>query len=270
MSEQLSLIPDKIITPKYRKVVLTDLPEELIGPEPEPEFIKSVKDFGILSPIALIEKGDTYQIAFGRRRIKAARAVGLISISANIYPQGQTRASVLTLIENTHRKDNLPAKLDAIAELRLIATPDEICTAVGMTQQELNQAVKMLDALVPELREAMKEGRIKTTTAKQASKLPVKQQRELAERETIKSKDVAAYLQEQPIEVTAPLPNILEAEAAIQTIEVHAEEINNKVSKQSWKFLAKPLIQQLLAIVPEGEDTRQYLELIADALKVKA
>jgi ParB/RepB/Spo0J family partition protein len=270
MTEQLSLIPDKLITPKARKVVLTDLPEDLIGPEPEPAFIDSIRKFGFLQPIVLLEHDNIYQVACGRRRIRAARALGLISIPAQIYPLGWTPASVLTLIENTHRKDNLPAQLDAIATLRLSATPEEICTAVGITHQELNQAVKMLDALVPELRDAMKEGRIKTTTAKQASKLPVEQQRKLAERDTIKSKDVAAYLQEQPIETTAPLPNVLEAEAATQTIEVRAEEVNTKVSKQSWKLQAKPLIEKLLAIVPEGEDTRQYLELVADALKAKA
>jgi ParB/RepB/Spo0J family partition protein len=377
MTEQLSLIPEKLITPKARKVVLTDLPEDLIGPEPEPEFIESIRKFGFLQPIVLLEHDNIYQVACGRRRIRAARALGLISIPAQIYPLGWTPASVLTLIENTHRKDNLPAQLDAIATLRLTATPEEICTAVGMTHQELNQAVKMLDALVPELRDAMKEGRIKTTTAKQAAKLPVEQQRALAERESIKSKDVAAYLQEQnptveqnllpTIEInygdrirgktkdgellegiadkvgntfvilatgdilTMDTVELLEAEggltelAALENLEEPLSEgdrvkgynhdtnsdiegkiisiahpmdsaivetetgdrvslqyselqrltlkptnPSGKVAIQSWKLQAKPLIEQLLAIVPEGEDTRQYLELVADALKAKA
>jgi ParB/RepB/Spo0J family partition protein len=377
MTEQLSLIPEKLITPKARKVVLTDLPEDLIGPEPEPEFIESIRKFGFLQPIVLLEHDNIYQVACGRRRIRAARALGLISIPAQIYPLGWTPASVLTLIENTHRKDNLPAQLDAIATLRLTATPEEICTAVGMTHQELNQAVKMLDALVPELRDAMKEGRIKTTTAKQAAKLPVEQQRALAERESIKSKDVAAYLQEQnptveqnllpTIEInygdrirgktkdgellegiadkvgntfvilatgdilTMDTVELLEAEgglaelAALENLEEPLSEgdrvkgyspdtnsdiegtiisishpmdsamvemetgdrvslqyselqrltlkptnPSGKVAIQSWKLQAKPLIEQLLAIVPEGEDTRQYLELVADALKTKA
>jgi ParB/RepB/Spo0J family partition protein len=377
MTEQLSLIPEKLITPKARKVVLTDLPEDLIGPEPEPEFIESIRKFGFLQPIVLLEHDNIYQVACGRRRIRAARALGLISIPAQIYPLGWTPASVLTLIENTHRKDNLPAQLDAIATLRLTATPEEICTAVGMTHQELNQAVKMLDALVPELRDAMKEGRIKTTTAKQAAKLPVEQQRALAERESIKSKDVAAYLQEQnptveqnllpTIEInygdrirgktkdgellegiadkvgntfvilatgdilTMDTVELLEAEgglaelAALENLEeplsegdrvkgyspdtnsdiegtiisishpmdsamvemetgdrvslqyselqrltLKPKDPSGKVARQSWKLQAKPLIEQLLAIVPEGEDTRQYLELVADALKAKA
>jgi ParB/RepB/Spo0J family partition protein len=321
MAEQLSLIPEKLVTPKARKVVLTDLPEDLMGPEPEPEFIESVKKFGILQPIGLVEDGKTYQVAFGRRRIRAARAIGLISIPAQIYPQGWTPASVLTLIENKHRKDNLPAQLDAIATLRLSATPEEICVAVGMTQSELAQAIKMLDTLVPELRDAMRNGQIKPSTARQAAKLPVEQQQELAKQDIIKSKDVVVLQRQQPTEEQPanllPLVEIdygdrirgktlkgemLEGiavqvghkyvrlstgedltmetvellEAALESVgEPQAEALaavaqNEKVSKQSWKLQAKSLLEQLLEIVPAGEDVRQYLELVADDLKKKA
>ncbi len=327
MTEQLSLIPDKLITPKARKVVLTDLPEDLIGPEPEPEFIDSIRKFGFLQPIVLLEHDNIYQVACGRRRIRAARALGLISIPANIYPLGWTPASVLTLIENTHRKDNLPAQLDAIATLRLSATPEEICVAVGMSQPELAQAIKMLDALVPELRNAMRDGRIKTSTAKQAAKLPVEQQQALAQQDNIKSKDVAALQRQQPTEeqpasllqpeihygdrirgktldgeilegiadkvghkyvrlatgedLTMGTVELLEAEGGLAELEAlesvkepfaesPSELTRGKVARQNWKLQAKPLIEQLLQIVPEDEETRQYLELVADALKAKA
>jgi ParB/RepB/Spo0J family partition protein len=325
MTQQLSLIPEKLVNPKAQKIVLTDLPEDLIGPEPEPEFIASIRKFGILQPICLVENGDGYQVAFGRRRIRAARALELISIPALIYPQGWTPASVLTLIENKHRADNLPAQLDAIATLRLSATPEEICVAVGMSQPELAQAIKMLDALVPELRDAMRDGRIKATTAKQAAKLPIEQQRQLAEQENIRSKDVAVLQRQQPTaEQTANLlqpvainygdrvrgqtadGEILEGIAdevgfkyirlstgealSMETVELleteeglsgaksveepfaesPSELTRGKVSRQSWKLQAKPLIEQLLAIVPEEEEARQYLELVANSLKAKA
>jgi ParB/RepB/Spo0J family partition protein len=324
MTQQLSLIPDKLVTPKARKVVLTELPEDLMGSEPDPEFVESVRKFGILQPIGLVEDGKTYQVAFGRRRIRAARAIGLISIPAQIYPQGWTPASVLTLIENKHRKDNLPAQLDAISTLRLSATSEEICIAVGMTQPELAQAIKMLDALVPELRDAMRDGRIKATTAKQAAKLPIEQQQELAKKDIIKSKDVVVLQKQQPTEEEPVnlLPSIeinygdrirgktlkgemlegiadrvghkyvrlstgedlsmetvelLEAEgglAALESVgepfaEAPSDPSSSKVSKQSWKLQAKPLIEQLLGIVPEEEDIREYLEVVANSLKGK-
>jgi hypothetical protein len=48
MTEQLSLIPERLISPKARKVILSELPEDLIGPDPDIDFIESVKKFGIL------------------------------------------------------------------------------------------------------------------------------------------------------------------------------------------------------------------------------
>jgi ParB/RepB/Spo0J family partition protein len=325
MNEQLSLIPEKLISPKARKVVLTELPENLIGADPEPEFIESVRKYGILQPIVLIEQGDAYQVAFGRRRIKAARTVGFISIPAHIYPQGSMSAQVLTLIENRHRSDNLPAQLDAIATLRLSATPEEICLAVGMTQAELNKAIKLLNELTPELREAMKEGRIKTTTAQKAAKLPIEHQKELAQQDLIKAKDLARYEPAPPTKtvelLSEPQPmdafeinsgdhvrgknsagemiegvvdlagrtkiklstgEMLEMETVerleadseelepAEAIETHPENPSVKVSKQSWKVQAKTLVEQLLQVVPEDEELRPYLELMADALKVRS
>jgi ParB/RepB/Spo0J family partition protein len=274
MSEQLSLIPEKLTSPKDRKVVLTELPEDLSGPLPEPEFIDSIRKYGFLQPIGLID-GETYQVAYGRRRIRAARSLGLISIPARIYPLGWTPASVLTLIENTHRQDNLAAKLEAIDTLRKSATPEEICTAVGISQPELSKAIKMLNELAPELIEAMREGRIKTTIAQRAAKLPIEQQQALAKQDTIKAKDVAQY-QPAPLTKNAELlPEPVSSEPmteadALDETPLKPAASQGKVSKQSWKLQAKPLIAQLLQVVPEDEEMRQYIELLADALKVKA
>jgi ParB/RepB/Spo0J family partition protein len=274
MTEQLSLIPEKLVSPKSRKVVLTELPEDLSGPEPDQGFIESIQKYGILHPIGLIEDGDRYQVAYGRRRIRAARTLGLISIPSLIYPLGWTPAHVLTLIENTHRTDNLAAKLEAIEALRKRATPEEICTAVGLSLPELNKAIKMLNDLAPELREAMKEGRIKTTTAQKASKLSVEQQQALAKQDTIKAKDLARY-ELAPITKTVELlsePQPVEPiaeEEAFEAVEFQSVPTQGKVSKQSWKLQAKPLVEQLLKVVPEDEEMRQYIELLADELKVK-
>ena len=319
MPEQLSLIPEKLTSPKQRKVVLTLLPEDLSGADPDEGLIDSIRKYGILQPIGLIEDGEHYQVAYGRRRIKAARILGHIAIHSLIYPQGWTPASVLTLIENTHRSDNLPAKLEAIESLRKRATPEEICTAVGLSLPELNKAIKLLNELTPELREAMKEGRIKPTTAQKASKLPVEQQKKLAQQETIKAKDLAQYetSRTEPIELLSD-PDMIEAieinkggfvqgktsagelvegivdlagrtkikletgetlevgavqrleAGSIEAAETQSESHDDKVSRRSWKLQAKPLVEQLLKIVPDEEDLRQYVELIANELKVRS
>ena len=63
MTEQLSLIPEKLVSPKARKVVLTELPEDLSGSPPDQGFIDSIQKYGFLQPIGLLEDGDTYQVA---------------------------------------------------------------------------------------------------------------------------------------------------------------------------------------------------------------
>jgi ParB/RepB/Spo0J family partition protein len=274
MPEQLSLIPEKLTSPKARKVILTELPEDLSGSEPEPEFIETIRKYGFLQPIGLVQNGETFQVAYGRRRIRAARSLGLLSIPALIYPLGWTPASVLTLIENTHRQDNLAAKLEAINTLRKSATPEEICTAVGISQPELNKAIKMLNELAPELIEAMREGRIKTTTAQKAAKLPVEQQKALAKQDMIKAKDVAQYQPAPPTKTAELLPESVSSEPrttedTLDETPLESVTSQGKVSKQSWKLQAKPLIAQLLQVVPADEEMRQYIELLADALKMK-
>ncbi|MBW4554195.1 MAG: ParB/RepB/Spo0J family partition protein [Aphanocapsa sp. GSE-SYN-MK-11-07L] len=255
MTEQLSLIPEKLATPKQRKVVLTELPdnEELLGDDPNPAFIDSIRQFGFLHPIGLVESDTGYQVAFGRRRIKAARLLELISIPASIFPQGWTPVSVLTLIENKHRSDNLGAKLDAIDALRKRATPEEICAAVGITQPQLSKAITLLDQLTPQLQMAVKEGRMTTSTAKKAAKLPEDQQQELAHQDKITAKAVDQYLKVQAMEQADNLP----------------AELFEGVPEKTWQAQAQPLIEQLLTLIPQDEELRLHIEQLAEGLKAK-
>jgi ParB/RepB/Spo0J family partition protein len=252
--EQLSLIPTELRAPKQRKVILEELPLALPGDDPTPSFVESIRNFGLLQPIALIESGQGYKVAFGRRRIKAARQLGWLSIAAWIFPEGMTSAAVLTLIENAHRRDNVTAKLQAIDELRRKVPESEICESLGLTKQEIKQAVFLLDNLVPEMQEALKDGRVKASTAKRAAKLPQPQQRELAQLEKVSAKDVDNCLRVQAVEHIEQLP----------------ASLFEDIPQLSWQQQARPLIEQLLALIPEGVDARQYIELVADSLKSKA
>lgn len=179
-NHQLQLLPNKPVTPKFALVVLSELPQILPSSDPDKAFIRSIEKFGILQPVGLIESDQGYQVAFGRRRIQAARTLGLISIPAQIYPVGWTPGEILTLVENQQRKDNLVALLEAIESLRLRATPSEICAAVGITKAELYKALKLIDGLIPELRLALSQGRISSSSARNAIKLTQKQQQTLA------------------------------------------------------------------------------------------
>ena len=207
--QQLNLIPEKVINPKFRKVILEELPESLTGPDPDKSFVDSVRQFGILQPIVLIESSKSFKVAFGRRRIKAARAVEMMSIPALIYPAGWTVGEVLALVENLQRKDNLATKIEAVEQLRKTATPEEICGAVGFTKAQLKQTIKLIDGLIPPTKKALMEGRIATSTANKMLKLPPAQQESLASKEKIKGTDVDELLRQETQAKAAELPDEL-------------------------------------------------------------
>jgi ParB/RepB/Spo0J family partition protein len=249
---QLSLIPEKVANPKYRKVTVDELPQDLLGSDPSKSFLDSVRNFGLIEPIGLIENGSAYDIAYGRRRIKAARHLKLGSIPAMIYPAGWTPAEVLALIENQHRCENVVAKLEAIDTLRRQATSEEICKAVGINKLQLHQAIHLLDGLIPGLLDALKENRIAVSTAKKALKLNADQQREVAQLPKIKANDVDQYLKAKGRSNVEALPDSLFGE----------------VPTLSWQRQAMPLLEQLLALVPENDPSHSVLQKAQESLIV--
>ncbi|NJM68152.1 MAG: ParB N-terminal domain-containing protein [Acaryochloris sp. RU_4_1] len=253
MTQQLNLIPEKVATPKYRKVFVEELPQDLLGSLPSKSFIESVRRFGVIEPVGLIENGSMYTIAYGRRRIKAARQLKLISIPAMIYPLGWTPAEVLALIENQHRSENVVAKLEAIDTLRREATPEEICHAIGINKIQLNQAVHLLDGLIPALQDALRENRMAVSTAKKALKLEVDQQREVAQLPKIKANDVEQYLKAKVKSNVESLPDSLFGD----------------VPTLGWQRQAIPLLEQLLEVIPESHPAYLSLQEVQESLAVR-
>lgn len=254
MDKQLNLLPEKPITPKPRKVLLSELPELIPGAEPERAFIRSIERFGVLQPVGLIETRQGFAIAFGRRRIKAARQLKMIAIPAYIYPAGWTAPQVLTLVENQQRRDNLVAKLEAVESLRLQATVDEICLATGMTKPELGKALKLIDGLIPGLRQALAEGRMATGTAHKVLRLTPEQQMHLAELDTIKAKDVDKLQRVNTTHLTDSLPDFLFEETPVL----------------SWQTRADKLIAELLETVPEESELYRKVQQLVETVTAKA
>lgn len=242
---QLQLLPDNPVAPKFAYVSLSELPKILPGSDLDKAFIRSIEKFGILQPVGLIELNRGYQVAFGRRRILAARNIGLSSVPAQIYPNDWTTQEILTLVENQQRKDNLVVKLEAIESLRLSATLEEICTAVGISKTELYKAIRLIDGLIPELRLALTESRMSSSTACQAIKLTHQQQQKLAQLSVIRAKDVDQQLRMNTSTRVSDLP----------------ETLFEEVPQLCWQIKARQLVDQLLITVPE--DYHAQIEQLA-------
>lgn len=186
--ETMQLIPDVPLSPddiENLTVSLADLPpDDQLPGDLSSGIVKSIERFGLLEPILLIRRPDGgYDVAAGRRRIKAARLAGLLVAPARIFPAGWTALEVISLIENEQRSENATSDLHAIE--KLLAVPGtavrDIAAATGMPTGVIRKRMKLL-RLVPDLRAALDAGKIRGTIAYELTLLDAERQQELADK----------------------------------------------------------------------------------------
>ena len=88
-----------------------DQPRERFDPEALAELSDSIRQHGVLQPIAVRALGGGYyQIIAGERRWRAAREAGLDTIPARVVEADDRSAKVLALVENLQRQDLNPVE----------------------------------------------------------------------------------------------------------------------------------------------------------------
>ena len=88
-----------------------DQPRERFDPEALEELTDSIRQHGVLQPIAVRTLGGGYyQIIAGERRWRAAREAGLDTIPARVMEADDRSAKVLALVENLQRQDLNPVE----------------------------------------------------------------------------------------------------------------------------------------------------------------
>lgn len=149
---------------------------------PDKKSVDSVRRFGVLQPVLLIqnEDGKTYKMAAGRRRIKSAVMAQRKVIDARVFPHGWTTAGVLTLVENENRKRNPLSEWQALEELLASGMEEkDILEETGIAQVIYHKLLSLRNLIDP-LKEAFKEGKIKASVAFKAAKYRPKVQKALA------------------------------------------------------------------------------------------
>lgn len=75
------------------------------------ELATSIRRIGMLVPLILEKKGDSFQLVSGHRRLLAAKRVGLSSVPCIIQVGDKARAAEVSFAENFFRKDLSPVEL---------------------------------------------------------------------------------------------------------------------------------------------------------------
>lgn len=176
----LNLLPAEVPTPVDMLLEVGMLPADktLLGPEPDKALLDSVRAFGVMNPIIVTEKvarsgKAAYRIHMGRRRVRAARALGLEYIPARVYPDGCAITQVMSLADHGTRRENAAQELsDICALVAKGAGESEIAAATGLAVARI-RSVMRLQGLVPGLRNLFDKGALLCSVATEAARLPV-------------------------------------------------------------------------------------------------
>ncbi len=122
-------------------------PRREFDPEKLEELAQSIRENGVITPIALRKTGDTYQIIAGERRWRASRLAGLHEIPAIVLDVDEQSAYALALIENLQREDLNPME-EAEGYRRLIQelglTQEQAANRVGVSRPAVTNAMRLL------------------------------------------------------------------------------------------------------------------------------
>ena len=132
-----------------------DQPRERFDPEALGELADSIRQHGVLQPIAVRALGGGYyQIIAGERRWRAAREAGLDMIPARVLEADDRSAKVLALVENLQRQDLNPVEqakgLNSLMK-DFGLTQEAAAEQVGFSRPAVANALRLLSLPEPVL-----------------------------------------------------------------------------------------------------------------------
>ena len=111
------------------------------------ELAESLKQFGMLQPILVQNRGDYYEIIAGERRWRAAKIAGLKEVPVSVRELTDQEIVEISLIENIQREDLNPIE-EAQAYKRLLTEfhlkQDEVAERVSKSRTAVTNSMRLL------------------------------------------------------------------------------------------------------------------------------
>jgi len=154
-AEQLLAVPGaRLIHVDPHKIVPNPRqPRTHFNPEDLAELVHSVREFGVLQPVVVRDKGDgTYELIMGERRTRASREAGLSEIPAVVRDTADEDLLRDALLENLHRSELNPLE-EASAYQQLLedfgTTQEELARRIGRSRPQISNTIRLLRLPVP-------------------------------------------------------------------------------------------------------------------------
>lgn len=121
------------------------------------ELSESIKQYGILQPLIVSNKGDYYEIIAGERRWRAAKLAGLKEVPVIIKEYNNREVVEISLIENIQRENLNPIE-EAQAYRRLLdefhLKQDEVAERVSKSRTAVTNSLRLLK-LAPKVQQML-------------------------------------------------------------------------------------------------------------------
>lgn len=111
------------------------------------ELADSIKQFGLIEPLIVVDRGEHYELVAGERRWRAAMLVGLKEVPVKIMNLTDQEILEISLIENIQREDLNPIE-EAKAYYRLLTEfnlkQDEVAERVSKSRTAVTNSMRLL------------------------------------------------------------------------------------------------------------------------------
>jgi ParB family chromosome partitioning protein len=132
------------------------------------ELASSIKEQGIVQPLIVRTRGDSFELIAGERRWRAAQIVGLTQVPIIVREADDRAVLELALIENLQRENLNPIE-EALGYSQLIEqfklTQEEAAAKVGKSRAVVANALRLLK-LAPDLQAHVRDNRLSVGHAK--------------------------------------------------------------------------------------------------------
>lgn len=161
----------------------------------------SIRRVGMLVPVVVSKRGDSYILVAGHRRISAAKQAGLLDVPAVVREAGAVEDVEVSFAENLFRKDLSPIELAAAIKDCLdqeTLTVDELAVGLHRSHNWVCSQVSLL-AWPDDVLEAIHNGKVSIAAASNLAQVQDDVYREFLVRQAVENgataRATAAWLQ---------------------------------------------------------------------------
>lgn len=206
-----------------------DQPRKRFSPDSLKELAESIKENGIIQPLIVTRKDNTYYLIAGERRLRASALAGLTEVPAIIRNIDEVNSAALAIIENIQR-ENLSVIEESIAYQKLIdtylLTQEMLAIKLGKSRTYITNTLRLLH-LPGEVKSYIEEGLLSSSHGRSILSVPSEHQLELADyliRHKLSVRETETLVKDFTIDKIRPHKN-----KAQESKDVHIRDVEKRL-----------------------------------------